>query len=336
MKEAVELVETVEETGKIYAYGENFCYMPAPYEMRKLYKEGKIGELEYAECEYLHNCEPIWPSLTYGEKDHWRNTMYATFYCTHSFGPIIHSTGLRPVCVTGFESLMNHRNLRTGSKSGQFGIEMVTLENGAIVKSIHGGLYKNSIWYSMYGSKGRMESAREDAEVGDVYKLYINADEFDGAYETEKVESYRPDLGMDDKAKDFAHAGADFYSMYNFIEKIKGTPDADIIDVYEALDMGLAGLFAYRSVLDGGAKKEIPNLRLKEERDKWREDTSCTSPETAGDMLLPTCSTGTPDIDDGVYDHMKELWDIECSKEEGTYRAMSFAGVANNDGVSGK
>lgn len=336
MKEAVELVETVEETGKIYAYGENFCYMPAPYEMRKLYKEGKIGELEYAECEYLHNCEPIWPSLTYGEKDHWRNTMYATFYCTHSFGPIIHSTGLRPVCVAGFESLMNHRNLRTGSKSGQFGIEMVTLENGAIVKSIHGGLYKNSIWYSMYGSKGRMESAREDAEVGDVYKLYINADEFDGAYETEKVESYRPDLGMDDKARDFAHAGADFYSMYNFIEKIKGTPAADIIDVYEALDMGLAGLFAYRSVLDGGAKKEIPNLRLKEERDKWREDTSCTSPETAGDMLLPTCSTGTPDIDDGVYDHMKELWDIECSKEEGTYRAMSFAGVANNDGVSGK
>ncbi|MBR6941422.1 MAG: Gfo/Idh/MocA family oxidoreductase [Clostridia bacterium] len=31
MKEAVELIETVEETGKIYAYGENYCYMPAPY-----------------------------------------------------------------------------------------------------------------------------------------------------------------------------------------------------------------------------------------------------------------------------------------------------------------
>ena len=27
MKEAVELVETVEATGKIYAYGENYCYM---------------------------------------------------------------------------------------------------------------------------------------------------------------------------------------------------------------------------------------------------------------------------------------------------------------------
>ena len=80
MKEAVELVETVEETGLVYAYGENYCYMPAPYEMRKLYKQGKIGEFEYGEGEYIHNCESIWPSITYGERDHWRNDMYATFY----------------------------------------------------------------------------------------------------------------------------------------------------------------------------------------------------------------------------------------------------------------
>ena len=33
MKEAVELIETVEKTGMIYAYGENYCYMPGPYEM---------------------------------------------------------------------------------------------------------------------------------------------------------------------------------------------------------------------------------------------------------------------------------------------------------------
>ena len=39
MKEAVELVETVEETGLVYAYGENYCYMPAPMEMKKLYQK---------------------------------------------------------------------------------------------------------------------------------------------------------------------------------------------------------------------------------------------------------------------------------------------------------
>ena len=64
MKEAVELIETVETTGKIYAYGENYCYMAGPNEIRKLYRQGVIGNIEYAECEYAHNCEKIWPSIS--------------------------------------------------------------------------------------------------------------------------------------------------------------------------------------------------------------------------------------------------------------------------------
>ena len=324
MKEAVELIETVEETGMIYAYGENYCYMPAPYEMKKLYKQDKIGEFEYGECEYIHNCESIWPSITYGEKDHWRNNMYSTFYCTHSLGPIIHMTGLRPVLVTGFEGTKNERNLRKGAKAGAFGIEMVTLENGGIVKSIHGGLYKDSIWYSVYGSKGRMECGREDAKEGHIYKIYVNADNFSGEYGDEKLESYNPTHGNEDKIEGFGHGGSDFYSMYHFVEKIKGNPDADIIEVYEAMDMFLPGMFAYRSILDGGVPKEIPNLRDKAVRELWRNDTACTDTKVSGDMLLPTFSKGTPEIDDSVYDYMKKLWDEECKKDDGNYRAAAF------------
>ena len=324
MKEAVELVEAVEETGMIYAYGENYCYMPAPYEMKKLYMQGKIGEFEYGECEYIHNCESIWPSITYGEKDHWRNNMYSTFYCTHSLGPIIHMTGLRPVSVTGFEGTKNERNLRSGSKSGQFGIEMVTLENGGIVKSIHGGLYKDSIWYSAYGSKGRMECGREDAKDGHINKIYVNYDNFSGEYGDEKLECYNPTHGQEDKLEGYGHGGSDFYSMYHFVEKIKGNPDADIIDVYESLDMFLPGMFAYRSILDGGVPKEIPNLRDKSVRELWRNDTACTDPKVAADMLIPTFSKGTPEIDDSVYDYVKKLWDEECKKSDGNYRSIAF------------
>ena len=319
VREAVELIETVEETGRIYAYGENYCYMPATYEMKKLYSQGKIGEIEYAECEYIHNCEPIWPSITYGEADHWRNNMYSTFYCTHSLGPIIHTTGLRPVSVTGFETTMNERNLRMGSKSASFGIEMVTLENGGIVKSIHGGLYKDSIWYSIYGSKGRMECAREDAECDHIHRIYVNCDEYSGGYDTGKLETYKPTHGMEDKVENFGHGGSDFYSMWHFVEKINGNPDADIIDVYEAVDMFLPGLFAYKSILAGGVPMDIPNLRNKAERELWRNDTACTDPKTAGDMLFPIQKGGTPDIDKGVYEHIGKLWEKE---RDGVYRSL--------------
>lgn len=308
MKEAVELVEAVEKTEKIYAYGENYCFMPAPAEMKRLYRKGRIGEFEYGEGEYIHNCEPIWPAITYGERDHWRNNMYSTFYCTHSLGPIIHATGLRPVSVTGFESRMTKRNLRDGAKGGQFGIEMVTLENGGIVKSIHGGLYKDSIWYTMYGSLGRMECAREDAHCDHTARLYVNRDTEDGNCDSGKYETYLPERPQDELAHPFGHGSSDFYAMYNFVERILGNAEADIIDVYEALDMFLPGMFAYRSILAGGVPLEIPNLRDKSVRDKWRHDTACVTPEKAGDMLLPTAFGGTPDISDEVYDEVRRKY----------------------------
>ncbi len=321
MSEAVALVEAVEKSGKIYAYGENYCFMPAPREMRRLYREGKIGEIEYGEGEYVHNCEPIWASITYGERDHWRNKMFATFYCTHSLGPLIHISGLRPVSVVGFEGTKNERRVRCGTLSGQFGIEMVTLENGAILKSIHGDLYRNSIWYSVYGSKGRMESAREDAGVGEM--LYVNADRYSGEY------SDHPDFSAYDPSvrngviEYFGHGGSDFYIMDEFVDKISGKEDADTIDVYEALDMFLPGLLGYRSVLNGGAPVEIPDLRDKTVREKYRHDTACTDPKVAGDQLLPCLSKGNPDIPDSVFDELKAKWEIE--KNGGVYMKAAMS-----------
>jgi len=315
MKEAVELIETVEETGMIYAYGENYCYRGAPYEMKKLYAENKIGEFEYGECEYVHNCESIWPSITYGERDHWRNNMYSTFYCTHSIGPIIHITGLRPVRVTGFEGTKTERARRGGSKAGAFGMEIITLENGGIIKSLHGDLYITNVWYTVYGSKGRMESARKYTRDKNDSYIYIQSDEFSGEY-NHKIEEYET-VPKDKRSESFGHGGADYFCMANFVSKVLGEPDADTIDVYEAMDMFLPGMFAYRSILNNGASMDIPNLRNKDERDKWRNDTACTDPKVAGDMLLPTCVSGTPDIPDEVYDSVRRKWEEELNAKTG-------------------
>lgn len=310
MKEAVELVEAVEETGMVYAYGENYCYMPAPHEMKKLYQAGKIGQLEYAECEYIGSYEPIWHSISYGDKNHWRNQMYSTFYCTHSIGPIVHATGLRPVSVIGFESGRNEQPRRNGAKGAQYGITMMTMENGAVVKSINGCfLYEHSIWYSMYGSQGILESARDIAQQGGTQHIYVKTDEYDGEHTDRPAKSYDPIGENAEASAAFGHGGSDFYSMYNFVERILGDENADTIDVYEALDMFLPGMFAFRSILNNGQRMEIPDLRDKSIRDKWRNDTACVDPKVAGDQLLPTCASGTPQIDDSVYEAVKHKWD---------------------------
>ncbi|MCI8852846.1 MAG: Gfo/Idh/MocA family oxidoreductase [Lachnospiraceae bacterium] len=315
LAEAVKLAEAVEQSEQIYAYGENYCFMAAPRQMRRLYRQGVLGEFEYGEGEYIHNCESIWPEITQGNPEHWRNNMQATFYCTHSLGPLLHITGLRPVRVTGFELPFGPVNRRMGAKAGQAGLELVELENGAVVKSIHGGLCKNSIWYTVYGTKGRLESAREDAENGDVSCLYSNLDAYEGECASRVIKS-NPKDELSEKAEAYGHSGSDFYTMWNFVEKIKGNPKAEIIDVYEALDMGLPGILAYRSVLRGGVPVEVPDFRHPAVREYYRYDNACTNPKKAGEQYVPSYSKGVPPIAPEVYERIAGLWREKKEKEE--------------------
>ena len=317
MKEAVELIEAVEETGKIYAYAENCCYMPAPKTMRKLVRDGKLGTFEYGEGEYMHNCEDGWHSLTRGDRYHWRNTMSAFYYCTHSLGPLIHISGQRPVSVTGFEAPFNDRMWRMGAKAGPFAVEMVTLESGALLKSLHGvGPSKNSLWYSVYGSKGRAESAREDDKSKDgTQSLYVNLDRYDGE-NLGKAREYDATDDLSDRTKEYYHGGSDYYIMYNMVQRVRGNKNADVIDIYEAMDMFLPGLFGYFSVLEGGKPMAIPDFRNKEERDKWRNDTRTTDPKDPGNEIIPSYSKGNPEIPDDNYARLEKMWKEKVPRNE--------------------
>lgn len=310
LAEAVALVEAVEKSDKIYAYAENYCYMAAPHEMRRLYRAGALGEFEYGEGEYLHNCEPIWPSITYGDPKHWRNNMSAFFYCTHSIGPLIHITGLRPVKTTGFEFRYNDRMARMGAKSGWGSMIVITLENGAIIKSLHGtGPSKNSVWYSVYGSLGEAESGREVVEnSGYIDKIYTNLDHYEGENVDRKI-TYKPVDKFSGLASVSGHGGSDFYTMWNFISKLCGDERAETIDVYEAMDMFLPGVMAYRSALNGGEPMEIPDFRKPEVREKYRFDRACTDPKVAGDQLQPSYSKGNPKVPDEVYERTKKAFE---------------------------
>ncbi len=304
--EAVALVEAVEKTGKIYDYAENYCYMVAPREMRRLYKSGALGEFEYGEGEYLHNCEAGWHTITYGDPNHWRNNMSAFFYSTHSIGPLIHITGLKPVKVTGFEMPYNNRMARMGAKAGWGSLIIITLENGAVIKSLHGvGPSKNSVWFSVYGSLGTAESRREAAD-GDC-AIYTNLDEFEGE-NADRKNKYTPKDEFSERAEAAGHGGSDFFTMWHFVSKILGEENAEIIDVYEALDMFLPSLLAYRSVLAGGVSMDVPNFRNLAEREKYRRDFACTDPKVAGDMLQPSYSKGNPYVPSEVYEKLRKAY----------------------------
>lgn len=304
--EAVALVDAAETSGKIYDYAENYCYLPATREMRRLYRSGALGAFEYGEGEYLHNCEPAWHSITYGDPAHWRNNMSAFFYCTHSIGPLIHISGLKPVKVTGFEMPFNNRMARMGAKAGWGSVIMITLENGAVLKCLQGvGPSKNSVWFSVYGSLGTAESRRETADGK--HDVYCDLDVYEGENAAHK-RAYTPKDRLSARAEKAGHGGADYYTMRHFIDKISGKADAEIIDVYEALDMFLPGLLAYRSVLNGGISMAVPDFRDPAQREPFRFDRACTDPKAAGNALQPSYSQGNPTVPNAVYEKIRETF----------------------------
>ncbi len=316
MAEAVALIEAVERSGKVYAYAENYCYMWHTFEMWRRYERGEIGEVMYGEGEYIHDCAGIWPDITYGEKDHWRNNMFPTFYCTHSLGPLLAITGRRPVRVTGFLTNQNTTVEPLGNRTGEgAALEMVTLDNGAVLKSIHGHLKREpgSVNYELYGMKGSMESERftpsyapegQEPQV----QVYREGDVVcEGTTERYVPEKFvAPELA----ARFGTHGGSDFYATHFFIEKILGRPEGlkYSIDVYKAVDMGICGILAYRSILEGGRSVEVPDLRDPAQRDKYRDDRACTDARVAGDQLWPNLPGGGKEYPDEVYEKVRRMW----------------------------
>ncbi len=311
MAQAVALIEAVERTGKVYAYAENYCYMDRTFEMWRRYRRGDVGEITYGEGEYIHDCTSIWPQITYGERDHWRNRLHPFYYCTHSLGPLLTISGRRPVRVAGVATAPNLANYYNGlgAMNGMAGIEMVTLDNGAVVKSIHGGLKREpgSVNYEVYGTRGCMETQRFGEEL---LNVYIEGERACHG----KLETYLPEKFVSaELATNFGtHGGSDFYATHFFIERILGRPDglAYTIDVYTAVDMGICGLLAYRSHLNGGAPVDVPDLRDPAQRAAWRNDHACTAPEVAGDQLLPIFAgaEGLEPVSDEAYARIRALW----------------------------
>ena len=281
MAEAVALVEAVEKSRKVYTFAENYCYFTSTLEMQRLYRAGEIGEFLHAEGEYVHDCESIWAAITGGNRNHWRNFCPATFYCTHSIGPIVTITGTRPTRVTAYET-PNLNKRRFGCRSADGAVILCQMSNGGTMKALPWCSFKRSpesIWYAVYGTNGMMETDRWESVYNRVH-LYREKH----ARYAQNL-SYKPRFPNASKlsGRIGGHGGSDFYTMHYFLQKIKGRPEGKhAIDVYQGLDMTLPGLLGYRSIVNGNIPIDVPDLRNKPIREKYRADRWCCDPKLAG------------------------------------------------------
>jgi len=261
--EGVALVEAVEKSGRQYMMDENHCYAREILEMRRLFREGILGDFLYGECEYVHDIRNMMVRNADGSY-HWRAWLPAFYYNTHSLGPMLEIANARPVSVIGqaVESRI------AGCRSPiDFAVSLVRLSSGALVRvllSFSAVREPYSVWYNLYGTQGAVESDRWEGGVVHVYR--------EGDPLVECKHRYVPRFPVcAEEAARAGHGGGDFYTVHLFLEALRnGTPLP--IDVYQACDFTLPGILAYRSWVEGGRCLEVPDLSDPAVRERYRND----------------------------------------------------------------
>ena len=305
--EGVALARAVEKSGKIYMLAENYPYMAFNQEMKRLYQQGLIGEFKCGEGEYVH---PDPPEVKLGRscgRDHWRNWIPATYYCTHSIAPVMYITDTRPVKVNGFVVPYDYSDPSKTlhmDRADTAAMIICRMDNEAVLKSLHGALRGHGNYVRIHGNEGLMENARH----GDKQRLRVWREPWE-KNQGEPIETvYTPDFpNHHAEATRAGHGGGDFFTSYYFAEAIR-SDEPPYLDVYRGIDMSIAGIQAWRSALNDSAPIAVPDFRDEAVRQQYENDDWSPDPNRSKEGQPPSSILGTIEPSDDAKKLAKKIW----------------------------
>lgn len=276
LAEGVALCRAVEESGRIYMLAENYPYTAFNQEMARLYREGEIGRVLYAEGEYNHPGPFEWSMGISPGLRHWRNNIPSTYYCTHAMAPLMAIADTMPVRVNGYTAPLpeDSPKKRLWRQRDVGGLIIAVMDNGAVFKLLQGGLPGHSIFYRLHGEWGLMETGRGPGYWGPGSVRVVH-DEWDvrPGQVPEKVYYPRfPEWATG--AVGAGHGGGDYFTNHYFAEAIH-TGEQPYLDVYRGVAMSVIGILAWKSVLDNGNSYAVPDFRCEASRRAYENDHWC-------------------------------------------------------------
>ena len=314
LAEGVALARAVEKSGKIYMFGENYPYSARNQEMRRLFKEGFAGKFLYGEGEYVHPMHPWSGNWLAPGHTHWRNWIPATYYCTHSMGPVMFITGTRPVKVNGFvvpRDLDDPFGMMRVSRQDTAGMIVCRMDNGAVVKLLQGGLRGHWSHVRIRGNKGAMEASATGPE------LSIRKEDWDTESGEKFVKSYVPEFPEHaEAAAATGHGGGDFFVELEFAEAIR-SGNQPFQDVYRGIDMSIIGILAYRSALNDSASLDVPDFRDEAVRKQVENDDWSPAPENRREGQPYSSIRGNLEPSDKAKQYAETCWAEQKKHWEG-------------------
>ncbi|MCX7705170.1 MAG: Gfo/Idh/MocA family oxidoreductase [bacterium] len=254
VEECEKVVQAVKKTKKKYMMAENYCYFHYIQEWKKIIQSGKIGEILYAEGEYIHNIVHLLVDEKTG-KFFWRHERPPIWYCAHTLGPLLMLMNDRIVkacgLTTGFRMYPQYSQ-HPGFLD--FEVGLFQTEKGSVVKILRSQVpaCPHFVWYCLYGTKGHLENRRVKGEGF----IYI---EGKSAADGEVFTSAIVDPNAPEEARKGGHGTSEYYMIRDFLQAIKNDTEPPI-NVFRATEWTIPGIIAHQSAMKGGKWLDVPIL----------------------------------------------------------------------------
>lgn len=306
MAEGVELVRTVEATGKIYALLENYPYFKENLAMEAVYKTGKLGKIVYAEGEYVHPMSSNEQNALAPGKYHWRNWTPRTFYTTHALAPLMMMTDCMPTRVTAMASFAPEVAKDTALQTGDAAaILMIQTDNNAVFRvngwsqfAPHGSHYR------LCCTKGGTEISPTNGKLRIVYNNWTKPEDVEEC--TTENEYDWPDPALGEEASKAGHGGSDFMVVYYFIKAIENG-EQPYWNVYRSTAMASCAILGWRSIINGNIPYDIPDFSKEEDKLLWENDRISPFPDANGNVDIRCSSIPyAPSAED--MEHAENSW----------------------------
>jgi predicted dehydrogenase len=254
VEECEQVLEAVKKSGKQYMMAENYTYFHYIREWKKMIEAGRLGEIVYAEAEYIHEIVNLLENKEDGSF-FWRADRPPIWYCAHCLGPILTLMNDRVIKATGLHSGF-HRFPERTDKPGFLDMEvgLFQTEKGKVIKILRSQtpVRPHMVWYTLYGTKGSVENSR----FVNNGVLYIK-DEMQEEKNAETPEYSTVDPDAPEEAKGGGHGTSEYFMIRDFLESVKNNTRPPI-DIIRSIEFTVPGIIAHESALQGGKQMDVP------------------------------------------------------------------------------
>jgi len=234
-----------------FMVAENCCYWAFIQSWKKMYEDGLLGEVVFAESDYLHQSTYV---TNMDAPMTWRSYLPSVKYLTHNLGPLLYILGDTCDEISGFVPDINPIAEKHPAPAN--GVAMIKTKKGTMIKIFIGfGMYHDFAHnFILYGSKGSVENQRQGKFEDKNTIAYLSSVPYSHNSQIElpiKVGFPNGDGS--------GHGGADGKMMGDFVDCLVNDKEP-ALGIEFGINIALPGILADISSHESGKTYKMPDL----------------------------------------------------------------------------